>query len=554
MLVTPSADEEFAALAQRYHEAQMKRHPTWATALGVHAHDGVLEDFTLAGQADAVQAWREFRFAFEAFDPCDLSPVHAHDREWLLAHISGAIETATVVRPLERNPDAYASALTESAFSLVNRQFAPPEERLEALLGRMSAMPGVLREAEVNLAQPPRVYTEITLAQLPGNRAFFETTVSEAFAGLLSEAQTRRLEAACQDVVAAFERFEGFLRETLLPRSNGSFALGADAFARKLYHDELVEIPLARLKAVGEADLRRNQAELRQLAETLQPGTPPAQTLVLLGRDHVPAASLLDTTQAMLEEIRGFIAARDLLSLPADKPLRVVETPPFMRATVAAAMDTPGPFEGVSTEAFYYMTLPNPTWPLAEQEAYMAQWTEAGLSNLSVHEAYPGHYVQFLLMGAFPSLTRRVLWAPSNAEGWAHYCEAMMLEQGFRDDLPRYRIAMLQDALLRNARLIVGLGLHTEGMTLDEAQAFFEREAFLARPVAQAEAWRGTLDPTYGYYTLGKLMLAKLREDYAALQGARFSLRAFHDAFLAQGPLPIPLIREALLGTRDGLL
>jgi len=549
-----TADDEFTRLTERFFAERLRRHPTWGTVLGCHEYDAALEDYTLEGLADEVLALKELRLEFEDLDRRALSEVHAHDLEWLLATISGVIESATVTRPLENNPDVYASGLTESAFSLVYRDFAPAAQRLEALLSRMAAMPAALRAAEDNLGAPPRVYTEITLEQLAGNRDFFDHTLPEAFAGLLDAAQSQALADARREVLEAFGRYERFLADTLLPRSTGDFAIGADAFSRKLYHDELVEIPLDHLLAIGEADLVKNQAELRRLTAAIDSNASPAQVLAALGREHVPPERLLASTEAMLEDIRQFIEGKGLLTLPPAQPLRVVETPPFMRATVSAAMDTPGPFEQVSREAFYYMTLPNPTWPPEEQAAYMAQWTEAGVSNLSVHEAYPGHYVQFLLLPRFPSVTRRIMWAPSNAEGWAHYCEMMMLEEGFRDNAPRFRVAMLHDALLRNARLVAGIRLHTRGMSVAEAQTFFEKEAFLAHPVAQAEAWRGTLDPTYGYYTLGKLMLLKLREDCAEQRYPHFSLKDFHDEFLAQGPLPMPLIREAMLGTREGLL
>lgn len=544
----------FEELVAQFHEVRLRHRPTWGTVLGRHEHDAALEAYTLEGQAEELAELKALRLDLEDLDRQALTEVQAHDLEWILATISGAIEAATVTRPLERNPDVYASGLTESAFTLVYRDFAPPEQRLEALISRLSRMPDVLLGAERNLDHPPRVYTELALEQLGGNRGFFETTVTEAFEGRVPAGAMQRLVAARDAVLEAFDRYERFLRETLLPRSTGEFAIGADAFLRKLYHDELVELPLERLLAIGEADLRRNQEELRALAGAMCPGVSVAEVLEGLGKDHVAPEAMLATTRDMLDEIRAFIAEQALLTLPEAHPVRVVETPPFMRATVTAAMDTPGPFETVSTEAYYYMTLPNPAWPPEEQEAYMAQWTEAGISNLSVHEAYPGHYVQFLLLPEFPSVTRRMMWAPSNAEGWAHYCETMMLERGFRGNAPRYRLAMLQDALLRNARLVAGIRLHTAGMTVPEAQAFFEQEAFLSRPGARAEAWRGTVDPTYGYYTLGKLMLLKLREDWADLKGEAFSLREFHDAFLAHGPLPMPLIREAMLGSRDGLL
>ena len=211
-------------------------------------------------------------------------------------------------------------------------------------------------------------------------------------------------------------------------------------------------------------------------------------------------------------------------------------------------MDTPGPFETNATEAFYNMTLPDPKWPKAQIDSFMKQWYYASISNVSVHEVWPGHYLQFVYGPQFPSKVRKVYGAASNAEGWAHYSEQMMLDEGFHRDEPKYRIAQLQDALLRDVRFIVGIKLHSQGMTVAAAQRLFEREAYQPPPVALSEAKRGTTDPTYGYYTMGKLMILKLRDDVKAKRGAAWSIRDFHDTFLKLGPLPLPLVRKAMLG------
>jgi len=219
-----------------------------------------------------------------------------------------------------------------------------------------------------------------------------------------------------------------------------------------------------------------------------------------------------------------------------------------MRATTSASMDTPGPFERARLTAFYNMTLPDPRWPAAERADFMRQWYYPAISNVSVHEVYPGHYVQFLYAKDFPSDARKVYGANTNIEGWAHYCEQMMLDEGFHDADPKYRLAQLQDALLRDVRFIAGVRMHTQGMTVDEATKLFETAGHQPHPVAVSEAKRGTSDALYGYYTMGKLMILKLRNDYRAKQGAAFSLQRFHDAFIQLGPLPLPLVRRAMLG------
>jgi uncharacterized protein (DUF885 family) len=535
----------FTALADRFHAARFRRHPSYATSLGLHDHDHLLEDFSLAAVPGEVAELEGFRAEFEAIAPAD--PIQAADRTWLLAVIDGALQTLTELKPLETDPDFYSSRITASAFGLINRAFAPPEVRARALLSRLAAMPQALAHARANLKNPARVHVEIALDQLEGNRNFFRTDVPAAFAGCALQAEVA---AACRQVDEALAAYGRFLADELLPRAHGEFAIGAAAYRRKLYADELLDVPLERIKALGEADLRRNQQAMRRAAAAIDPQAPLAEVLARLGATHVAPEALLGTTLGALDGVKAFVETHQLLTIPPGPPLHVVETPPFMRATTTAAMDTPGPFETAGTDAYFYVTLPNPAWSAAERESYMGQWTRPLIANLAVHEAYPGHYVQFLRMADFPTPSRRVLWCPSNVEGWAHYCEQMMWEEGFGADDPWHRIAQLQDALLRNARLVVGLALHTGGMTIDEARAFFEREAYLSPPTAKAEAWRGTSDPTYGYYTLGKLMLFKLRDDLKARHGASFKLSDFHDAFVRLGPLPLPLVREALLGER----
>lgn len=539
--------DTFAALAERYHEAHFRHHPTWATTLGRHEYDDRLEDFTLEGARAEAAELREFQRAFEAIAPDTLTPDEAADRTWLLATLDGQLQTLETFRPLERDPDAYAGALTYSAFTLINRDYAPAETRLTALLSRLAQMPAALELARTNLKDPPKVTIDIALDQLDGNRSFFRDTVPAAFPDVASSLRDQ-LVAACARVDEALARYGAFLSEDLLDRAPEAFAIGEAAYLRKLRADELLEVPLERLIEIGEADLRLNQEAMREAARAIDPAASLEAVLERFGSTHVRPEELLSTTQGMLADIVQYLEDHGIVTVPSGPPLHVVETPPFMRATTTAAMDVPGFYEAAGTDAYYYMTLPNPAWSADEQEAYMQQWTRPLIANLSVHEAFPGHYIQFLLTPTFPTLTRRIAYARSNAEGWAHYCEQMMYEEGFWGGDPWYRIAQLQDALLRNARLVVGIRLHTGRMTLEEAKAYFEREAFLASPVAKAEAWRGTVDPTYGYYTLGKLMMLKLRDDVKRERGTAFNLKAFHDEFLALGPLPLPLVRQAMLG------
>jgi uncharacterized protein (DUF885 family) len=431
---------------------------------------------------------------------------------------------------------------------MIKRAYAPPDERLRLLIAREKAMPGVLLEARKNLDNPAKVSTEIAIEQLDGSQGFFRTAVAEAFPEVKDKALLDEFKKANDAVIAALGEYKKWLQDDLLKRSNGAFAIGEETYRKKLAADEMIDLPLDDLLAIAEKDLRRNQAAFAETAKLIDATRSPMEVLAKVQADHPPAAKLLSLTQSELNAIGKFMTDHQIVTIPQAAPARVQETPPFLRATTTASMDIPGPFEKVATEAYYNMTLPDPKWPAKDVEEFMTQWYYAAITNVSVHEVWPGHYLQFLYGKEFPSDVRKVLGAPSNSEGWAHYCEQMVIDEGFHADDPRYRLAQIQDALLRNARFIAGIRMHTKGMTVAQAEEFFVKEGYQPRPVARSESKRGTSDPTFGYYTMGKLMILKLRDDYKTKQGAQFSLQGFHDSFIRLGPLPLALVRKAMLG------
>jgi uncharacterized protein (DUF885 family) len=543
-----SSDGAFAALAKEILEDTYRRQPTQATYLGIHRYDDTLEDYSHAAIVAQVQAMRAFRTRLGAIDPTTLSADKQLDREQLLLAMDGRILAGEVVKTWAKDPDTYSSGLTNTAYIMVKRNFAPLDERLKLVIAREKKMPAALAEARKNLDNPPRVFTDIAIEQFDGNLAFFKTAVPEAFAAVKDKALLAEFKKANDGVVAALGAYKKWLQTTLLPRSKGSFALGAATYAQLLHTSEMIDVPLDQLLSIAEANLRTNQAAFVETAKKVDPKKPALAVLAALQADHPPAEKLLAVTQGLLDALRQFIADHHIVTIPPSEAARVQETPPFLRATTSASMDTPGAFEKVATEAYYSMTLPDPKWSAAEKSEFMKQWYYAAISNVSVHEVYPGHYVQFLYAKDFPSDIRKVFGANTNVEGWAHYGEQMMIDEGFHADDPRYRLAQIQDALLRNARFIVGIKMHTQGMTLAQAQDFFVKQGYQPTPVARAEARRGTSDPLYGYYTMGKLMILKLRDDYKAKMGAAYTLQGFHDAFIKLGPLPLPLVRKAMLG------
>jgi uncharacterized protein (DUF885 family) len=393
------------------------------------------------------------------------------------------------------------------------------------------------------------------LQQLPDTIKFFQHDVPKAFADvkdarLLNEFQRVNRDAA----VRALIDYEKFLRQDLLPASNGDFRLGAENFSKKLLYDEMVDTPLDHLLEVGYADLRRNQQQFKKVAAEIDSHRTPAEVLADLRKDHPPAGQLLQSFRDTLGGLRQFIEQKKIVTVPSSVPPIVEETPPFQRALTTASMDTPGAYETKATEAMFNVTLPEPGWKPEKVEQWMQAFNRGTIVSTAVHEVYPGHYTQFLWLQAAPSKTRKLLYNNSNAEGWAHYTEQMMLDEGYGDHDPKLRLGQLLDALLRDARFIVGIEMHTGRMTLEQGQAFFINEGFQVQPVAEVEAKRGTSDPTYLYYTLGKLQILKLREDYQKLRGSEFSLQEFHDRFMRQGSVPMKIIRKSMLGNDTPVL
>jgi len=530
---------------QFFDEYYFPYNPTTATASGIHDYDGRLEDYSKAGIDKRVGALDQWLVAFAKEPP---SP----DRDLVLNYIrAGKLELETI-KMWERDPDRYSSGITSSAFTIMSRTFASPDKRLRSLISREKAMPKVFADARVNLKNPPRIYTEIAIEQLPGNIAFFEKDVPKAFEGVKDPALLAEFRESNTAVIAALREYQTWLTNSLLPESKGDFTLGPEAFARKLLLEEMVDLPLDRLLEIGYADLRANQKKFAETAARIDPKRPPREIQAELQKDHPPAAGVLDAFRASLDGLRQFITEKHIVTIPSQVPPILQETPPFMRALTFASMDTPGPYEKQAKEAFFNVTLAEKDWPADRIEDFLQGFHRGTILSTAIHEAYPGHYVQFLWMQQVQSKVRKLLGANSNSEGWAHYSEQMMLDEGYGGDEPHMRLGQIQDALLRDARYIVGIEMHTGKRTFEDAIKFFEQEGYQTHETAERETKRGTSDPTYLYYTLGKLQILKLREDYKRMKGAAFSLEEFHNRFMQQGFPPLKIVRQALLGNDSG--
>jgi len=319
-------------------------------------------------------------------------------------------------------------------------------------------------------------------------------------------------------------------------------------------YDQMVDIPLDRLLQIGYDDLHKHQAELKRVAAQIDPNKTPEQVLDDLQKDHPKPEELLQSFRDSFNSLVQFIQQKHIVTLPSEVKPIVEETPPFGRALTTASMDTPGPYEDKATEAYFNVTLPDSSWTPEKTEQWMQFFDRANISDVSAHEAYPGHYTQFLWVKQAPSKVRKLIGCSSNAEGWAHYAEQMMLDEGYGNGDLKLRVGQIQQALLRDARYIVGIQMHTGKMTMEEGTQFFVKEAHQPLTVAEREAKRGTSDPTYLVYTLGKLEIMKLRADYKQKMGDKFSLEQFQNEFLQQGFPPIRIIREKMLGNNSPVL
>jgi len=548
--------QQFAKASNAYLDQVFLRYqPTQGTQAGYHQFDAQLEDLSRKNIDAEIADLHSFQKRIEAIPASGETALG--DREIVLANINGRLLTLETIRKWEKDPDEYSGIAANGAFTLMERKFASPDDRLRSLIAREKQMPALFATARLNLKNPPHIYTEIAIEQLPGIVSFFQNDVPLAFADAKDPALKVEFTQTNAAVVSTLQSYLDFLKTDLLARSNGDFRIGADAFSKKLQYDEMVDIPLDKLLEIAWADLHRNQVHFNQVAKELEPTKEPRAVVDELGAMHPAPDQLLNSFRATFDGLIGFIRSHHIVTIPSDVRPIVEETPAFMRATTFASMDTPGPFETHATEAYFNVTLPDPSMKPEEVEGYMHSFNMGTVISTAVHEAYPGHYVQFLWLPQAPSRIRKMLGANTDIEGWAHYTEQMMLDEGYgqpgagaKDEREAQflRLGQLQDALLRNARFIVGIQMHTGKMTLDQAIDFFQKEGYQSKETATVETKRGSGDPTYLYYTLGKLEIMKLREDMKKKQGAAFSLEQFHNDFLRQGFPPIKIVRRALLG------
>jgi len=545
-----AAGDSFAKFVDDYFDSRFDYLPSQGTDAGLHQYDTRLEDRSRARIEARITEMKSLLARLEKFDRSKLSPDEAVDADALEGEIRGFLLDQETLRGWESNPMGYAGLPGYAADSLIKRDFAPAAERLRSLVAREKLVPAVYAAGKANLVNPPKEFTDLAIRMAKGSAGYFSGTVAqwakEAAGG--DAALWNEFSQANAKVVEATRDFADWLEKDLLPRSKGSYAIGAANFLAKMKHDDMVELPLPELLAKGEDQLAKDYVAFVETAKKIDPSKTPAQVMKALSDEYPSETDLIPAVSRSVENARKFLVEKDLVTIPSEVRPRVEETPPFARSGSFASMDTPGAFETKATEAFYYVTPVEKEWDAKHKEEHLRLYNPYVVSIIDVHEVWPGHYLQFLYAPRFPTKTRKLVFCGTNAEGWAHYAEQMMVDEGFGGGDPKYRLAQLQEALLRDCRYVVGIKLHTQGMTVEEGARVFVEKGFQEPANAYEESRRGAYNPTYLYYTLGKLLIQELRDEYRSRTGA--SLKQFHDAFVAQGGLPIPLVRRILFRER----
>jgi uncharacterized protein (DUF885 family) len=555
--VLPTGTTTSARLGQleaAYVANQLHDQPTFATQAGIHAYDDRLPDLSAEGFAQRVAAAHRMLAELDTFAASRemLNDEDAADVQIMRSALERVLLDDEREQRWKQRPSQYTSAAAGAIYGLFSRDFAPLDVRARAAISRERAIPALLAAGKGNVTTVDATSAELAKADIAGAVGFFENVVPAAFAGIQDAGLKAQFAVANAAAVASLRDYQSAMLAGPLAHPSGTYAIGAASYARRLQLQEGRAIPLDLYERVGTRALEETKAAFVATAAKIDPAKTPAQVYADLGKQHPSAEKLLSTAQDELAALRAFVERKHLVTLPPEFDVRVRETPSFNRQTSFASMNTPGAFEKVATQAYYYISLPEPSWTAAQQEQHLSFFNDFALPIVSAHEVMPGHYVNFVLHKYQKlSLVRSLSGNPSYSEGWAHYDEQMMVDEGWGDGDPRVRLAQLALALQREARYLVGLSEHTQGMTVDQGTAFFVENAFMPEIAARREALRGTQDPLYGYYTLGKLEILKLREDYRKKLGAAYTLQKFHDAFLAHGNPPIGVVRKLLLGADD---
>jgi uncharacterized protein (DUF885 family) len=526
--------------------------PVRATRLGVHEHAQALPDLSRAGQERRTSDLRAWLERLEAIDTELLPEEDRLDYQVLEYAIRADLLELEEIQWWRKDPSLYVGTISGGIASLVDRDFAPAAERADWVLRRQSMIPQVVAAAQENLEGVPELWARQAVGAARGTARYLRSDVVRALEAQgfdrAPEDVQRRLARGNMAAAEQVEAFADWLEEDLLPRADGDFRLGRDLFERKLRYDEHVDLTAARLREINEREIERYHAWIAEVAAEIDPHRDPAAIMAEITSDFPSTEELIPTAEQYQRDLQAFIRRRGIVTLPSDDRPTVRETPDYARGGFAS-MSTPGPFEERATEAYYNITNVLPEWTDEQKREHLTYFNRPGLLGITVHESFPGHFVDFLYRPMIDSRVRKVFNWGSLSEGWAHYTEQMMVDEGLGDGDPTIRMGQLRRAIQRHARWYAGLEMHAFGASVEEATDRYQEIAYFARFPAQQEVERGTRNPTYLYYALGRMQILQLREDYRAYlegRGETFSLHDFHDRFLRIG-LPVSLARQVLI-------
>lgn len=530
------------AFVKEFLASTFEAHPDLAVVAGRHEFDGRLPDWSAAaleGEAARLRSQRERALSFKA---AALDERRRFEREYLLATAEGALFWLESARWPFRSPRFYAEALDPNVY--LTREYAPLAKRMRAYVRYAEAVPEAARQIRANLAGPlPRTYVEVGRTTFGGLAEYYETEPPLIFSAVEDPHLQARFRTANESAGRAMRGLDHWLEEREEDAAE-SFALGSALFSEMLRATEGIDLGLDRLEEVGREDLERNLDALHEACAALAPEMSVRECVARV-QARKPPEGPIEEARRQLAGLKRFTLDQDLVAIPGDEQADVRESPPYMRWNFAY-IDIPGPYDS-DLPAVYYIASPDPSWQESERLAYLPG--EADLLFTSVHEVWPGHFLQFLHSNRSPSELGRVFVGYGFAEGWAHYVEELVWEAGLRDGDPETHIGQLLNALVRNVRYLSAIGLHAGGMTVEESERMFREQAFQDPVTARQQAARGTFDPGYLNYTLGKLVIRKLRDDWTATRGGREAWREFHDRLLSYGGPPLPLVRAAMLET-----
>ena len=470
----------------------------------------------------------------------------------MLLSIKNEIFSFEDLKPYTKNPMTYAGAVDVNIY--IKRNFAPIEQQIKSIIAIENKVPKFYEDAKANLQDTLAIpHTQLAIEIARRSASFLGNDLLVALKDVKNESLMKEFNAANKKAIDAINAYATFLEKEKLPKANNDYAIGKDNYQKMLLYGEDITMTADEILAIGMKELQKEQAAFNAAAKIINPNKKPIDVYNEVQKEHPTAQGLIPDSRKNLEAIRQFMVDNKIVTLPSEVRVKIEETPPYARATSTASMDTPGPFETKATEAYYYITPVDPKWTPQQQEDWLASFNFYTTDVVSIHEAYPGHYTQFLHLNASDaSKIQKIFGSYAFIEGWAHYTEKMVIDAGYGNSgdpikAAKFRLAQSGDALLRICRLCVSIKTHCQGMNVEEATKFFMNNWYQGDKPSRQEALRGTYDPGYLFYTLGKLQILKLQEDYKKQEGGNYSLQKFNDAMLDNGMPPIQIMRELLL-------